>query len=65
MKEITPTVGFNVEQFARSGINFTVFDMSGSIGSACSAIMGCFEKLCQGLENIVLFGSIILRTQML
>jgi small GTP-binding protein len=30
MKEITPTVGFNVEQFARSGINFTVFDMSGA-----------------------------------
>jgi ADP-ribosylation factor-like protein 6 len=30
MKEITPTVGFNVEQFSRSGINFTVFDMSGA-----------------------------------
>mmetsp|Transcript_9863 Transcript_9863/g.28358 ORF Transcript_9863/g.28358 Transcript_9863/m.28358 type:complete len:175 (-) Transcript_9863:185-709(-) len=30
LKEITPTVGFNVEQFSRSGINFTVFDMSGA-----------------------------------
>lgn len=30
VKEVTPTVGFNVEQFARSAINFTVFDMSGA-----------------------------------
>jgi len=30
VKEITPTVGFNVEQFSRSSINFTVFDMSGA-----------------------------------
>ncbi|EKX38258.1 hypothetical protein GUITHDRAFT_97017 [Guillardia theta CCMP2712] len=28
--EVTPTVGFNVEQFSRSNINFTVFDMSGA-----------------------------------
>jgi GTPase SAR1 family protein len=30
VREITPTVGFNVEQFSRSSINFTVFDMSGA-----------------------------------
>jgi ADP-ribosylation factor-like protein 6 len=30
VKEVTPTVGFNVEQFSRSSINFTVFDMSGA-----------------------------------
>jgi ADP-ribosylation factor-like protein 6 len=30
LKEVTPTVGFNVEQFSRSSINFTVFDMSGA-----------------------------------
>ena len=29
-KEVTPTVGFNVEQFSRSSIDFTVFDMSGA-----------------------------------
>jgi len=30
LKEVTPTVGFNVEQFSRSSIDFTVFDMSGA-----------------------------------
>ena len=30
LTEVTPTVGFNVEQFSRSSINFTVFDMSGA-----------------------------------
>ena len=30
VREITPTVGFNVEQFSRASINFTVFDMSGA-----------------------------------
>ena len=34
LKEVTPTVGFNVEQFSRSSINFTVFDMSGA-GKVC------------------------------
>ena len=28
LTEVTPTVGFNVEQFSRSSINFTVFDLS-------------------------------------
>eukprot|EP00191_Tetraselmis_sp_GSL018_P010928 CAMPEP_0177598160 /NCGR_PEP_ID=MMETSP0419_2-20121207/12164_1 /TAXON_ID=582737 /ORGANISM="Tetraselmis sp., Strain GSL018" /LENGTH=165 /DNA_ID=CAMNT_0019090513 /DNA_START=543 /DNA_END=1037 /DNA_ORIENTATION=+ len=28
--EIAPTVGFNVEEFEKSGVNFTVFDMSGA-----------------------------------
>ena len=30
IKEVTPTVGFNVEQFDKSAIKFTVFDMSGA-----------------------------------
>lgn len=28
-QEITPTVGFSVENFEKSGLSFTVFDMSG------------------------------------
>lgn len=28
--ETAPTVGFNVDQFSRGGLNFTVFDMSGA-----------------------------------
>lgn len=27
--EVTPTVGFQVEEFSKNGINFTVYDMSG------------------------------------
>lgn len=27
--EVTPTVGFQVEEFAKNNINFTVYDMSG------------------------------------
>jgi GTPase SAR1 family protein len=27
--EVTPTVGFQIEEFKRNNINFTVFDMSG------------------------------------
>eukprot|EP01041_Mallomonas_annulata_P009111 gene9111-18878_t len=27
--EVTPTVGFQVEEFSRNNINFTIFDMSG------------------------------------
>ena len=29
MKEITPTVGFQVEEFSQNNIHFTVYDMSG------------------------------------
>ncbi|CCI48710.1 unnamed protein product [Albugo candida] len=28
-KEIVPTIGFQVEQFSKANLNFTVFDMSG------------------------------------
>jgi ADP-ribosylation factor family len=28
-QEIVPTVGFNVEEFQKSGLYFTIFDMSG------------------------------------
>ncbi|GMI32744.1 hypothetical protein TrCOL_g5736 [Triparma columacea] len=27
--EVTPTVGYNVEEFSKNNLNFTVFDMSG------------------------------------
>ena len=68
MKEITPTVGFNVEQFSRSGINFTVFDMSGAgkyrplwehYFKDCSAIIfviDCSDKLrmCRVKEEMKL-----------
>lgn len=27
--EVTPTVGFQIEEFKKNNINFTVFDMSG------------------------------------
>eukprot|EP01031_Cornospumella_fuschlensis_P047040 gene47040-57603_t len=27
--EVTPTVGFQVEEFAKNNINFTIYDMSG------------------------------------
>jgi len=28
-EDIVPTVGFNVEEFEKNGLNFTIFDMSG------------------------------------
>ena len=30
--EVVPTVGFQVEEFAKNNLNFTVFDMSGQVG---------------------------------
>ena len=36
VKEVTPTVGFNVEHFDRASIKFTVFDMSGAGKHAAS-----------------------------
>jgi GTPase SAR1 family protein len=29
VKEVVPTVGFQVEEFKRKGVKFTIFDMSG------------------------------------
>jgi ADP-ribosylation factor-like protein 6 len=29
--EVVPTVGFQVEEFAKNNLNFTVFDMSGQV----------------------------------
>lgn len=29
--EVTPTVGFQIEEFKKNNINFTVFDMSGQV----------------------------------
>jgi GTPase SAR1 family protein len=31
-KEVVPTVGFQVEEFSKANLNFTVFDMSGQVG---------------------------------
>lgn len=30
IQEVTPTVGFNVDEFSKGGLSFTVFDMSGA-----------------------------------
>lgn len=30
--EVTPTVGFQVEELKKNNINFTMFDMSGQVG---------------------------------
>ena len=36
--EVAPTVGFSVETFAKSGLAFTAFDMSGQVGECtCDA----------------------------
>ena len=31
--EVTPTVGFQIEEFKKNNVNFTVFDMSGQVYS--------------------------------
>ena len=32
--EVTPTVGFQIEEFKKNNVNFTVFDMSGQVGNS-------------------------------
>lgn len=34
LHEVVPTIGFQVEQFSKSNLNFTVFDMSGQVSVA-------------------------------
>ena len=40
-EEVVPTIGFQVEEFQREGIKFTVFDMSGQVGPTRTLIFCC------------------------
>lgn len=33
-REVVPTIGFQVEEFTKANLNFTVFDMSGQVPHA-------------------------------
>ena len=45
---VAPTVGFNVEQFAKGSLDFTVFDMSGA-----SKYRNLWEKYYSDAQAIV------------
>lgn len=36
-REVVPTIGFQVEEFTKANLNFTVFDMSGQVRCATSS----------------------------
>ena len=44
VSEVTPTVGFQVDEFKKNNINFTVFDMSGQV--MCTIITFKYSLMC-------------------
>lgn len=47
-REVVPTIGFQVEEFTKSNLNFTVFDMSGQVRRShpCGWKMVSFSRVC-------------------